>query len=261
MVSRRSRARVFDGSLHDQSRQPDIVVHAHRPARHRVVAHHGGAVRRGHDPREPVWSGAPGGAISTSSGIATVSAMSFAWRPGRRITRDRRHDRRQRGNSRQPGALSGVAHRRARVQRVQEQRLCRAADSVRRSDRRHAGRSRRTLPSGGSRRPRLRESSRSTAACRALQSENAEALSAQAVARGDRLAVFLRGRRTAREYVAGGASMLFGDLLGDHQLLTAVYVSSQLDESALGALSVNRKARLNWGAKLRSDTGPAAPPY
>ena len=40
--------------------------------------------------------------------------------------------------------------------------------------------------------------------------------------------------------------MLFGDLLGDHQLLTAVYVSSQLDESALGALSVNRKARLNW---------------
>jgi Tol biopolymer transport system component len=48
-------------------------------------------------------------------------------------------------------------------------------------------------------------------------------------------------------YVAGGGSLLFGDLLGDHQLLTAVYVSSRLDESAFGAVYVNRRSRWNWG--------------
>ena len=58
---------------------------------------------------------------------------------------------------------------------------------------------------------------------------------------------FSAGGGPLGNYVAGGASMLFGDLLGDHQLLTAVYVSSRLDESALGALYINRKARLNWG--------------
>ena len=51
-------------------------------------------------------------------------------------------------------------------------------------------------------------------------------------------------------YVSGGASMLFGDLLGDHQLLTSVYVSSQLDESAFGAIYVNRSARWNWGVTI-----------
>jgi hypothetical protein len=51
-------------------------------------------------------------------------------------------------------------------------------------------------------------------------------------------------------YVAGGASLLFGDLLGDQQLVTAVYVSSQFDESAFGALYVNRSSRWNWGATL-----------
>jgi Tol biopolymer transport system component len=58
---------------------------------------------------------------------------------------------------------------------------------------------------------------------------------------------FSAGGGPLGNYVSGGASMLFGDLLGDHQLLTAVYVSSHLDESALGALYVNRRARLNWG--------------
>lgn len=61
---------------------------------------------------------------------------------------------------------------------------------------------------------------------------------------------FSAGGGPLGSYVAGGASMLFGDLLGDHQLLTAIYVSSHLDESALGALYVNRKSRLNWGLSI-----------
>ena len=55
-------------------------------------------------------------------------------------------------------------------------------------------------------------------------------------------------------YVSGGGSMLFGDLLGDHQLLTAVYVSSRLDESAFGAMYLNRASRWNWG--LTVDQSP-----
>ena len=51
-------------------------------------------------------------------------------------------------------------------------------------------------------------------------------------------------------YVAGGASLLFGDLLGDQQLLTALHVSSHLDESAVAALYVNRASRWNWGVTL-----------
>jgi hypothetical protein len=55
-------------------------------------------------------------------------------------------------------------------------------------------------------------------------------------------------------HVSGGGSMLFGDLLGDHQLLTAVYVSSRLDESAFGAMYLNRASRWNWG--LTVDQSP-----
>jgi hypothetical protein len=51
-------------------------------------------------------------------------------------------------------------------------------------------------------------------------------------------------------YVSGGASMLFGDLLGDHQLLTAAYVSSRFDESAFGAMYINRVSRWNWGLSI-----------
>jgi Tol biopolymer transport system component len=51
-------------------------------------------------------------------------------------------------------------------------------------------------------------------------------------------------------YVSGGASMLFGDLLGDHQLLTAAYVSSRFDESAFGAMYINRASRWNWGLSI-----------
>ena len=47
-----------------------------------------------------------------------------------------------------------------------------------------------------------------------------------------------------------GASLLFGDLLGDHQLLTAAHISSRLDESAVGAMYVNRTSRWNWGVSL-----------
>jgi Tol biopolymer transport system component len=55
-------------------------------------------------------------------------------------------------------------------------------------------------------------------------------------------------------YVAAGGSLLFGDLLGDHQLLTAVHVSSRLDESAIGAVYINRRSRWNWG--LTADQTP-----
>ena len=51
-------------------------------------------------------------------------------------------------------------------------------------------------------------------------------------------------------YVSAGGSLLFGDLLGDQQLLTTLYVSSRLDESAFGALYINRKARWTWGASI-----------
>jgi hypothetical protein len=51
-------------------------------------------------------------------------------------------------------------------------------------------------------------------------------------------------------YVSGGTSLLFGDLLGDEQLFTTLYVSSRLNESALAAMYVNRRARWNWGVTM-----------
>src|SRR5206468_3225447 len=47
--------------------------------------------------------------------------------------------------------------------------------------------------------------------------------------------------------VQGGSSFLFGDLLGDRQLFTAIHVSSLLDESAFMATYLDRGSRLNWG--------------
>jgi hypothetical protein len=47
--------------------------------------------------------------------------------------------------------------------------------------------------------------------------------------------------------VQGGSSFLFGDLLGDRQLFTAIHVSSQLDESAFTATYLDRGSRVNWG--------------
>jgi Tol biopolymer transport system component len=58
---------------------------------------------------------------------------------------------------------------------------------------------------------------------------------------------FSAGGGPLGSYVSGGASLLFGDLLGDHQLYTAAHISSRLDESALGAMYVNRRTRWNWG--------------
>jgi Tol biopolymer transport system component len=50
--------------------------------------------------------------------------------------------------------------------------------------------------------------------------------------------------------VQGGSSFLFGDLLGDRQLFTAVHVSSHLDESAFMATYLDRGSRWNWGLTL-----------
>ena len=61
---------------------------------------------------------------------------------------------------------------------------------------------------------------------------------------------FSAGGGPLGSYVAGGASLLFGDLLGDQQLLTSLHISSRLDESAIAALYVNRRHRWNWGVAL-----------
>jgi WD40 repeat protein len=50
--------------------------------------------------------------------------------------------------------------------------------------------------------------------------------------------------------VQGGSSFLFGDLLGDRQLFTAVHLSSRLDESAFMATYLERGSRWNWGLTL-----------
>ena len=50
--------------------------------------------------------------------------------------------------------------------------------------------------------------------------------------------------------VQGGSSFLFGDLLGDRQLFTAVHLSSQLDESAFMGTYLDRGSRLNWGLTI-----------
>jgi WD40-like Beta Propeller Repeat len=61
---------------------------------------------------------------------------------------------------------------------------------------------------------------------------------------------FSAGGGPLGSYVSAGASLLFGDLLGDHQLLTAAHISSRLDESAVGAMYVNRRSRWNWGVSV-----------
>jgi Tol biopolymer transport system component len=50
--------------------------------------------------------------------------------------------------------------------------------------------------------------------------------------------------------VQGGSSFLFGDLLGDRQLFTAVHLSSQLDESAFMGTYLDRGSRVNWGLTI-----------
>jgi Tol biopolymer transport system component len=49
-------------------------------------------------------------------------------------------------------------------------------------------------------------------------------------------------------YAAGGISMIFSDMLGNHTLFTAAQVTSRFDEFGGTALYLNRTNRLNWGA-------------
>jgi hypothetical protein len=49
-------------------------------------------------------------------------------------------------------------------------------------------------------------------------------------------------------YAAGGVSMIFSDMLGNHTLLTAAQVTSRFDEFGGTALYLNRTHRWNWGA-------------
>jgi Tol biopolymer transport system component len=58
---------------------------------------------------------------------------------------------------------------------------------------------------------------------------------------------FSAGGGAFGSYVQGGASFLFGDLLGDKQMLTALHLNSRLDESAFGVLYVDRASRWTWG--------------
>ncbi len=58
---------------------------------------------------------------------------------------------------------------------------------------------------------------------------------------------FSAGGGSFGSYVQGGASFLFGDLLGDKQMLTALHVNSRLEESAFAVLYVDRTSRWTWG--------------
>ena len=58
---------------------------------------------------------------------------------------------------------------------------------------------------------------------------------------------FSAGGGSFGNYVQGGASLLFGDLLGDRQLMTALHLNSRLDESAFGMMFVDRSSRWTWG--------------
>ena len=58
---------------------------------------------------------------------------------------------------------------------------------------------------------------------------------------------FSAGGGSFGNYVQGGASLLFGDLLGDRQLMTALHLNSRFDESAFGMMFVDRSSRWSWG--------------
>jgi hypothetical protein len=58
---------------------------------------------------------------------------------------------------------------------------------------------------------------------------------------------FSAGGGSFGNYVQGGASLLFGDLLGDRQLLTALHLNSRFDESSFGTMFVDRTSRWSWG--------------
>ena len=51
-------------------------------------------------------------------------------------------------------------------------------------------------------------------------------------------------------YAAGGISMIFSDMLGNHTLMTGAQVTSRFDEFGGTALYLNRSHRWNWGALI-----------
>jgi hypothetical protein len=58
---------------------------------------------------------------------------------------------------------------------------------------------------------------------------------------------FSAGGGSFGSYVQGGMSLLFGDLLGDRQLVTALHLNSHFDESSFGTMFVDRSSRWTWG--------------
>ncbi len=51
-------------------------------------------------------------------------------------------------------------------------------------------------------------------------------------------------------YAAGGISMVFSDMLGNHTLMTGIQATNRLDEIGGTLFYMNRKHRWNWGALL-----------
>ena len=51
-------------------------------------------------------------------------------------------------------------------------------------------------------------------------------------------------------YAAGGISLLFSDMLGNHTLMTGAQVTSRFDEFGGTVMYLNRKHRWNWGVSL-----------
>ena len=51
-------------------------------------------------------------------------------------------------------------------------------------------------------------------------------------------------------YAAGGMSLLFSDMLGNHMLATTAEVTSRFDEIGAQALYMNRTRRWNWGVQV-----------
>lgn len=54
----------------------------------------------------------------------------------------------------------------------------------------------------------------------------------------------------ARSGLAGGADMIFSDILGDHQLYTGVFLNGELLDAGASIAYLNRKKRFNWGIGL-----------
>ncbi len=50
--------------------------------------------------------------------------------------------------------------------------------------------------------------------------------------------------------LAGGADLLFGDMLGDHQLYTSIFLNGDIYDFGGSVAYINRKKRINWGVGL-----------